>query len=263
MAVLFCPIITFAQRLPTIQPASVKAPANAKADGIIGEWGPLQAYNRNIQVQYTIANDDKNLYLIVKSDRPEVITKIVLGGIVLAINKDGKKDEKSNMAVTFPAHDKQEEPFYINPKNIPALGKDTARNRVLIDSFRNELNHRIGQKFKFIKVEGFDDIEDDVLSRYNTEGIKAAVLMDSKIAYNYELSIPLKYLPKSAQANGKFTYNLKLNGAILNGAKVEVAGDQIVYAASNGQTYNAGRATPEKLAIAFPTDFWGEYVLMK
>ncbi len=52
-----------AQKLPNIQEASVWAPANVKVDARLTDWGEqLQAYNKTVGVNYTLANDDKNLY---------------------------------------------------------------------------------------------------------------------------------------------------------------------------------------------------------
>ncbi|MFD2147967.1 hypothetical protein [Mucilaginibacter antarcticus] len=92
-----------AQRLPSLQKAGVKAPLNIKIDGKSTEWRHgLQAYNRAIQAQYTVANDDKRLYLIVRADKREIINKIINGGISFSINKNNKKSTDDAVMVTYP-----------------------------------------------------------------------------------------------------------------------------------------------------------------
>jgi hypothetical protein len=57
-----------AQKLPNIQETSVWAPANVKMDARLTDWGNnLQAYNKTVDLGYTIANDDKNLSLVIKA----------------------------------------------------------------------------------------------------------------------------------------------------------------------------------------------------
>ena len=84
-AFLFCIAISAdAQKLPTEQQVSLRAPAGLKIDGKATEWdNKFQAYNHHTDFYYTIANDDNNLYLIVQANEPAIIKRILKGGIAL------------------------------------------------------------------------------------------------------------------------------------------------------------------------------------
>jgi hypothetical protein len=96
-----------------IQQASVRAPDKVKIDGKTDEWGKLfpQAHNPDIRVYYTLANDDKNLYLVLLSQGPYPNKKITLGGMSLIISHSLEKKKRinapDNVNITFPVTDKQ------------------------------------------------------------------------------------------------------------------------------------------------------------
>lgn len=73
-----------AQKLPDIQKSGLRAPANLRIDGKATEWNnKFQAFNKNIDVFYTISNDDDNLYLAIQAIDIKTIYKIFNGGISL------------------------------------------------------------------------------------------------------------------------------------------------------------------------------------
>ena len=95
-----------AQKLPNVQEASVWAPANVKMDARLTDWGDnLQAFNKTLGLNYTLANDDKNLYLVIKATDQATTNKITAGGITLTINTDAKKSEKEAYIISFPLVD--------------------------------------------------------------------------------------------------------------------------------------------------------------
>jgi hypothetical protein len=253
-----------AQKLPNVQAASLRAPANIKIDGKATEWNnQFQAYNKATGVYYTIANDDDKLYLAVQANDPEIIRKIVLGGLTLTIDTSGKKNDKTGVAITFPAYDNKNPPVSLILNNKPKVTADTVTYRMRTDSFIYAHNQQLTDKLILIKVEGIRSIEDNILSIYNAEGIKAISLFDKKMNYTCELAIPLKYTGLNKQR--KFNYNVKINGPRGNGSNVQVVntsrGDMIIYTGSDGVNYGIGLATSQNLALAYPTDFWGEYTL--
>ena len=89
------------QKLLNVQTTSLRAPANVKIDGKATEWNnQLQAHNKSTGIYYTIANDDKNLYLAIKATDKEVIKRIVNNTFSFAINKLG--DGKKTLSITLP-----------------------------------------------------------------------------------------------------------------------------------------------------------------
>jgi hypothetical protein len=265
-AVLVC-LIAFsitAYCQPNIQTTGVRVPVDIKIDGNATEWGDkLQAYNKATNIYYTIANDDNKLYLTIKATDPTIITKIVSAGITFTINAADKKEEKTGVAITFPAYDKNDKSLYLLMENKPAPVKDANKSRMQLDSFMNVLNSKLADHLKMIGITGTKTIPDNTISVYNEQGIRAAALFDNKINYTYELSIPLKYL--DVIGVDKFSYNIKLNGQIPAGSTMVDVGrpDRMLFTGPDGITYSLGKATPENLILAYPTDFWGEYILAK
>ena len=131
------------------------------------------------------------------------------------------------------------------------------------DSVMNELNNQLNDRLKLIRVTGMQGIADDDISIYNDIGIKAMSRFNDKIKYSCELAVPLKYLGLNNQ--GKFSYNIKLNGIIPKGSTVVDNGrpDLILFVGSDGANYMVGKATPENMTLSYPTNFLGEYTLAK
>src|SRR5690349_21603114 len=98
-------LVVNAQKLPSTQQASLHAPANIKIDGKPTEWNKFQAYNHNTDIFYTLSNDDEKLYFTVQATDPDVINRIVGGGITLTVQKSTNKKDKSKMSITYPIID--------------------------------------------------------------------------------------------------------------------------------------------------------------
>jgi len=207
--ILFClALIAFAgaksQKIPNKQEASVRAPAGVKVDGKATEWGDFKAYNSAIEVYYTIANDDKNLYLVIQATDPLVARKIIAGGITFSIGIPGKE----NVAVTYPLYDRTNPPNF-NLKNKASFAANSAR----ADSFMTASNKEIVRNARQIKVIGFKTFTDTLLSIYNEEGVTVTAQFNNRLAYTYELALPLKYLNVTAVKGDRLNYTIKLNGS--------------------------------------------------
>src|SRR5688572_11269819 len=93
---------TSAQKLPAVQQVSIRAPANVKIDGKATEWGQMKAYNKPTELNYTVANDDKKLYLVVQTDVSNVYNRISNGGLKFVIQKNSSKKDEGAPFVKFP-----------------------------------------------------------------------------------------------------------------------------------------------------------------
>ena len=254
--------IADAQKLPKIQQVSQRAPSNIKIDGKTSEWGnQFMAYNSNLEVFYTISNDDKNVYLALQAVDPLVIRKIINAGLAFTINTSGNKNDKShNISVEFPVFDRQNWPT-LNIRQKPVVTKDSSISSKQVDSFMYAANQQISTKAKEIKVLGIAAIGDTLISVYNDNDIKASAQFDHKIAYNFELALPVKYLGLSVDDQSKFIYNIQLNGAHT------IEGVIFTYDAKGNTTMHITVKNPpsglELEYMKYPTDFWGEYTLTK
>jgi len=198
---ILCTILTCsvnAQKLPNTQETSQWLSSTAKVDGKLSEWpGSLQAYNKATLVEYTLANDNKTLYLAIRSKDKTATAKILAGGISLILNSSGKI---KGSEITFPATK--------STYSYVKTGWPVKTFNILTDStaIRNEI-----QQLKEIKVLGLKGITDSLLSIYNEYGI------ESKLSYTNEtlvceLAIPLSLIGLSQKTPAELTYSIKLNG---------------------------------------------------
>ena len=263
-----------AQKLNNIQENGLWAPANVKADGKLTEWGnTLQAYNKTTDIYYTMANDDKNLYFIMKSSDQIINNKFIAGGINITINTTGKKNEKGAYVITYPLVDMaglRNQVMTMRTTPGPAQHNEALSG---MDSTTIAMRRRMLGNIKELKLSGFAaaDVADSVISIYNTYGIKTGVDYDNMGNLSAEVIIPLKYLHLTGD---DFAYNIKLNGLNLMammppaptaGGMGGVAVD-VVRAPANVSSVNmsgASRGMSDMQNMVSPTDFWAKYTMVK
>ncbi len=200
-----------AQSLPKVQEKGVRAPANVRIDGKLTEWGDsFQAYNPTTELSYTMANDDKNLYITVQAHDIRyygVVGRIIARGITFNFVDNKVKDNKG-ISVTWPV------------KNIPDMRTYGSVNAS--DSLLKATNNSLEKRFKFITVSGVKGL--DTIPVFNDVGIEAAHRYDIKDNYSLEISIPLELIRSQINAANTFTYKIIINGAAIGG-QAQVLGE--------------------------------------
>jgi len=265
LPLLFLTIIalnTYAQKLPNVQQAGLRAPANVKIDGKATEWGEFKARNTATDVFYTIANDDKKLYLIVHTEAGTVTSRAAAGGIKLTIQKNGSKNAQGAVSIKYPLFEKYSRMVYPVKKtdevNTPAQG----------DSIMKVYNQRIASGVKWMYTNGIAGV-DSAISVYNDKGIQAAGAFDQSRGYTCEMAIDLAVLGLSAESAKQFSYNVTINA---DPNKMELRGGLTVGRGTNadGSTMNDAQVAAANTMmqnsinlIYATTDFWGEYTLAK
>ncbi|WP_214070967.1 hypothetical protein [Mucilaginibacter sp. dw_454] len=251
-------------KLKTVQEGSVLAAPGVKVDGNISEWKDnFQAYNKAVKLYYTLANDDKYLYLIAKSSDITNIAKIQAGGINILINTADKKNDKNAYSLTYPVVNRaggggrgnRRGGFGGDRSNLT----DSAKKAMLADAHKQFIDAA-----KEIKVLGFKDITDTLISIYNEYSIKSAVGYDSADAITIEIAIPLKALGLSADQSKEFAYHIVLNGLPLpNGGGFGGGGGGRGGRGGGGRGGQGGGTNIDYEDMLTPTDFWGKYTLAK
>ncbi|WP_295654954.1 hypothetical protein [uncultured Mucilaginibacter sp.] len=278
------------KKLENVQQGSVVAPEKVKIDGKFGEWeDTFAAFNKTTKLFYTLSNDGKNLYLVVKCTDAINNTKIMGGGVTLTINTAGKKKEEGAYSVTFPI---------VARANMRGLRRPRGANQNTVQDSASLADAAAARKtvissIKTIGVSGFKDITDSVISIYNEYGIKAAANYDDQANLLFELSIPLSLLNISADNPKEFAYNIRVNPIQMGngnfGGGNRGGGDAVRVGGGGGGFGGAGgggggrggggggagggggfgggggargpdNGTEELLS---PTDFWGKYTLAK
>ncbi|HEY0245020.1 MAG TPA: hypothetical protein VGC01_05615 [Mucilaginibacter sp.] len=201
-AQLFSVSIANAQT-PTANPSVLKMPPSAiTVDADLKDWGDsLQYYNAENNVRYTIANDKENLYFAVRIDDRVEAARILKAGLTLGVDPKGKK--KSSYSITFPLN--------AQVGNMPATAQQESYNDIT-QADRDELSREKVTTLRGIKVEGFKDIEGEMITTSNTYGIKTDINYDAKGNLVLEAAIALKLFHTDEHAKTEWTFDVKING---------------------------------------------------
>ena len=249
-----------AQKLPNVQQVSLRAPANVKIDGKATEWdGKFEAYNKNTQIYYTISNNADNLYLTVQVTDLTIIKKVLAAGITFTINQANKQKDSTTTAFSYPFYSRDQKLITIDDQLISGAKPGDSFQ---FDSLAKAYNTQITTVFKLIGTIGLKGINDNFVSIYNEEGIKAASCFNKDLLYSYELAIPLKLLGYKANGSTKFNYNIQTNGQkTFNGYVIVPAPGRstlLTFEDDNGKRFMLDQNFKD---IYYATDFWGEYTL--
>lgn len=205
---LIMPLITVCKAYTqTKLPNQYLTPPIVKIDGKLNEWkdGKL-IYVKNMNIFYMMTNDDENLYLIIKSKNSTNNLKINGGGISFIVSRPNNKNA---CIVTFPVVDKEQlKKQMISQKvqNEKSGKKDVAVNPLAAASLKKQAVAAM----KEIKVSGFKEIQDTLISIYNDNRIRAAIDYDDE-DLGYEMSIPLKLLGLSTAKESSFFFKIAIN----------------------------------------------------
>ncbi len=266
-----------AQKLPDVQNAALTAPANLRIDGKANEWeDTFSAENKRTSLLYSVANDDKFLYVVIKGIGTANINKIMAGGITFNVNTEGKKKEKEALSVTYPLVKRAPRGQGGGRQGMGQGGGGQARtgfgggqgqNRTPLSAAQRDSASLVQHKaqlatVKEIKISGFKSITDSLISIYNEHGLKAVAAFDSKWAMIYELAIPLSLLELSIDKPKEFVYQIKVNGLVMPGFGGGGGGNNFGGGGVRGGGGFGGGGNNMQ-DIMSPTDFWGKYTLIK
>ena len=241
-----------AQKLPNKQTTSLRIPAALKIDGKATEWNNnFQAYNNDTGIFYTIANDDKDLYLIIKATNIDAIKRIINNTFSFAINKVG--DEKKTISITLPIFEKE---------GKRDLSRSLYTGEALSeDSLISKANLNL-QKIKYFVLEGFEGITNENTPVYNEYGIIAKALFDNTKALTYELIIPRKYINS---ASNKLNYTISIYGIAHEKGSVvtTMQGGAVMVMNEEAVTMTLIKNPGEAMAALATNDMTGDYELAK
>ena len=177
-------------------------------DGKLSEWSnPLRFYDQESGINYTIANDNHNLYFCCSISNESLQTKILRSGLEFGIDTLGKKSFP--VAIKFPAGNSQVPDLMRNSNSTPASGttarpdRSTFRLKLLAEATEIELT---GFKSSIGKI--------IILTKPDNSGISAAINFDQKGIMNYEAVIPFSAFYKKelipSDSNTVFNYQIRV-----------------------------------------------------
>lgn len=268
-----------AQKVTELQEVSILAPHAVKIDGKNFEWNNADfSVNKRTSISYIMSNDDKNLYLVIKSTDVPNNSKIMAGGITLSVNPDGKKREKESITLTYPViHRTGRGPGGGGMRRVGGFGgggaQPSAKER---DSMMAAMQKTQLAQAKEIKINGFKNTTDTLISIYNEYSIKAFANIEKDNSFFYELQIPLAALGISTDVPKEFAYNIRLNGLQLpgldgggfgggggGGGRGGFGGGGGGRGPGGGGGRGPGGGNFDFQAMISPTDFWGKYTIKK
>lgn len=246
-------IISFAanaQKLPTVQKISLRAPSNIKIDGKATEWdNKFQALNKVTNLYYTLANNDEFIYMIVHCKNGNDIFRICYYGFTFSINNQKKIGGTDLVSMQFPFDQEKGHPLSLNYRGVPI---DTSV--ILIESDMISNNKNLPKQHRSIKIKGIKGL--DTLSIYNDTGIRVAEAMDRNKNYTLEIAIPIKYISFLKAGVSKINYNIQINSINENMfPKAPPTADMEMIQA-------IAEMNAEFAAEHGASNFWGEYTLL-
>lgn len=257
--------IVSAQKLSDVQEGSLLV-SKIKVDGNPNDWTtPLKAFNKSTGLHYTIANDDKRLYIIIQASEINTTRKILMGGITFSINADGKKKSAELASLTYPV--------ITGNSRRSAMGGGGQRTfgnyQTMTQEQRDSMQHAFGQRqleaAKDIKIHGFKTVTDTLISIYNEYSIKAIASLNATGTYTYEIAVPLALLP--VDTSKEFGYNIKVNGLQMRNFNAGNSTSRVSSGNSGsrpaGGFSGGGRGGFDFQDLMTPTDFSGKYTLAK
>lgn len=287
---LFAGLSTFAQaqKVNELQEVSIFAPHAIKIDGKNFEWKDTDfSSSKRTNLSYIISNDEKNLYLIIKSTDIANNSKIMAGGITFSVNPDGKKKEKESISLTYPLVVRAARgqggggQRRAMGMGMGFPGGNTPQDARKRDSMFIAMQKTGLASAKEIRIKGFKNTTDTLVSIYNEYGIKAFASIDKDNAFFYEVAIPLEGLGISTAAPTEFAYNIKINGLQLQGLDGGFGGGGGNFGGGGrgpgggggpgggrgpgggGRGGFGGGGAMDFQALSSATDFWGKYTLAK
>lgn len=256
--------LAFAQKSSNVQEDGLWASVPVKVDGKTTDE-TFKASNKSTMLSYTMSNDDKNIYLVMKSADNINNNKIMMGGITLTINTEGKKKEKEAASLTYPVIARPQrgqggrgQGGGFGGGQGGGFGQRNAS--VNMDSVARVRRKQQLAAAKEIKVLNFKDVTDTLISIYNEYEILAVANFDDQGAFVYELAIPLKLLGLSSSSKD-FAYNIKINGRQFGGGATVMIVERPGGGGFGGGQGGGGRGGFDPSAF-LPTDFWGKYTLI-
>ena len=180
-------------------------PQHVTVDGENTEWGSLNFYDDQTQLNFGIANDSSNIYLCFQTATDAAQTKLMRAGMKVTLSTKGK--DKREASIMFPLpHNKQ-----ASAAAIPQDDSSTAEHAVFNkETFRqNYVAHH-----STMQVSGFATLNGEVSIK--DSAIQAAVNWDSASNFICEIAISKKeFFGKNytaAEAMENIVLGVEVNG---------------------------------------------------
>ena len=151
-------------------------------DGNINDWGlPLRFSNPEYSMQYSVTNDDKNIYVCVYTKDESFKKRILKAGMSICFDPKGEKDKK--MSLVFPVK-KPDDPSGSRNNGDPIRYTDTksTEQQLLLQS----------DYYNTVGFLNFENGQFDI--SYMKNNIQVAIKLNDDSSLVYESAIPVRYI---------------------------------------------------------------------
>lgn len=181
------------------EPLTAEFINNIVIDGIDSDWETaISFFDESSGLMYSIANDNENLYILLKATAETSMAKFIMGGIEVWISADGK--EKRKTGIKYPIPLSWEERF-------ASRGNTTTRE----DRRRQEQE----RTYTKMELKGFENIKDNT---YKVDELDIKAEYSGKNGNTIaEYKIPFSSFCKPEQINEE---NIFAIGIVLNGIQI-------------------------------------------
>jgi hypothetical protein len=180
-------------------------------DGNTNDWTlPLRFSNESYTLQYSVTNDDTNLYVCVLTSSETTLLRVLRAGMTLYFDPKGEKNK--DFSIAFPIRKQPDPSSYGNRNGNPITYTDS-----------KERKENLLQQSDYYNTTGFLNIEN---GQFAVSDIKNGIRLAMKLNNDdsvlvYEVAVPLKNIlpagltPKAAAKN--FSVAIVLNAPASQG----------------------------------------------
>ncbi|MDR0421009.1 MAG: hypothetical protein LBH30_06155 [Prevotellaceae bacterium] len=203
---------------------------NIVIDGDDSDWeSAVSLFDESSGLMYSIANDDENIYVLVKATVESSMTKFVMGGVEVWISADGK--DKRKTGIKYPIPLSWEERF------------SSMRNNTTREDMQRQENERT---YKTMELRGFENIKDNT---YKVDELEIKAEYSGKNGNTIaEYKIPFNTFCKPEQINGE---NIFAIGVVLNGMQMPNFGG-----GGGGRRFGDGQMQRQMREMTRGYSFW-------
>jgi hypothetical protein len=141
-------------------------------DGKINDWSlPLQYFNAETKLNYSITNDDSAFYFCIRATEENTQMRLTQFGFQLSIDPNGKKKQKFNLI------------YKPERKMSPGGGLN---GKPLQETIKNEFR----QKLLLVSLNGFTGIANETYISKDMKTVQFAMDWDSSKMLNIEYKVP-------------------------------------------------------------------------
>ncbi|MBC9928737.1 hypothetical protein [Chitinophaga qingshengii] len=225
------------------------APEHISIDGQATEWPkPLQFYNNDTKLFYTIANNKDTLFMIVSSPDQASQRRILRSGLSVSINATGKK--KGGAMITFP--------LVGEIMGAPDVPKESRQK--LADEWKRQALANV----KEIKVEGLTGVTDGNIPANNSYGIRTSAAFDAAGNLVCEMAVPLALAGIPAGYDKPVAYRFRVNSVSATERREfekALREKQAKASKDGGAPAMPDEETRANMVLFFSSEFWTKQTL--